>query len=325
MSRSVSAPSSVTKTSPCWNGFIVPGSTFRYGSSFCMVTRSPRSFSNRPRLDAVSPLPRLDATPPVTKTYLVEIDLDTSGGAAKMELPWSVRWRAACLRRPCVPKTTLASTTPALCFPRATRITGDGHSPSQRHNHAANACCRAEWASSARAVRTRQRAGPFLCPARDRGRLGLAELGQGDRADHGERESRGRKADEAVACRVAKENHADDGRQHRLGEDGGRGRHRDIPVLKRRRVEQEGDHSGGRKRVAGRVTDQVGRREAHEDAGRDAHDAVTEPGDHAERKRPVPPGQARSGDAHQPDDPASDDQAEPELITYSSGTRRARR
>ena len=27
MSRSVSAPSSVTKTSPCWKGFIVPGST----------------------------------------------------------------------------------------------------------------------------------------------------------------------------------------------------------------------------------------------------------------------------------------------------------
>src|SRR5699024_6064598 len=27
MSRSVSAPSSVTKTSPCWNGFIVPGAT----------------------------------------------------------------------------------------------------------------------------------------------------------------------------------------------------------------------------------------------------------------------------------------------------------
>jgi hypothetical protein len=28
------APSSVTNTSPCWVGLIVPGSTFRYGSSF---------------------------------------------------------------------------------------------------------------------------------------------------------------------------------------------------------------------------------------------------------------------------------------------------
>src|SRR5688572_23137451 len=71
MSRSVSAPSSVTNTSPCWNGFIVPGSTLRYGSSFCMVTRRPRDLSSRPRLEAVRPLPSDDATPPVTKTCLV--------------------------------------------------------------------------------------------------------------------------------------------------------------------------------------------------------------------------------------------------------------
>src|SRR5262249_11502216 len=71
MSRSVSAPSSVTNTSPCWNGFIVPGSTFRYGSSFCIVTRRPRAFSRLPRLLAVSPLPSEEVTPPVTKTCLV--------------------------------------------------------------------------------------------------------------------------------------------------------------------------------------------------------------------------------------------------------------
>src|SRR3954451_15529322 len=71
MSRSVSAPSSVTKTSPCWNGFIVPGSTLRYGSSFCIVTRRPRDFSRLPRLEAVSPLPSEEATPPVTNTCLV--------------------------------------------------------------------------------------------------------------------------------------------------------------------------------------------------------------------------------------------------------------
>src|SRR5918998_945855 len=71
MSRSVSAPSSVTNTSPCWKGFIVPGSTLRYGSSFCIVTRNPRAVSSCPRLDAVSPLPSEEATPPVTNRYLV--------------------------------------------------------------------------------------------------------------------------------------------------------------------------------------------------------------------------------------------------------------
>src|SRR5215467_5026109 len=69
MSRSVSAPSSVTKTSPCWNGLIVPGSTLRYGSNFWSWTRSPRAFSRRPSEAATIPFPRADTTPPVTKTY----------------------------------------------------------------------------------------------------------------------------------------------------------------------------------------------------------------------------------------------------------------
>src|ERR1700738_1927089 len=97
MSRSVSAPSSVTNTSPCWNGFMVPGSTLRYGSSFCMVTRRPRALSSAPRLEAVSPLPREEATPPVTKRCLVgrrsffaaaaDLLLDT----ANVGLPWLLR------------------------------------------------------------------------------------------------------------------------------------------------------------------------------------------------------------------------------------------
>src|SRR5437867_5691121 len=70
MSRSVSAPSSVTKTSPCWNGLIVPGSTLRYGSNFCTCTFRPRAFSRRPSEAAVIPLPSDETTPPVTKTYL---------------------------------------------------------------------------------------------------------------------------------------------------------------------------------------------------------------------------------------------------------------
>src|SRR5438874_12313982 len=67
MSRSVSAPSSVTNTSPCWNGFIVPGSTLIYGSSFCIEIRKPRALRSLPRDAAVKPLPRLEDTPPVTK------------------------------------------------------------------------------------------------------------------------------------------------------------------------------------------------------------------------------------------------------------------
>jgi hypothetical protein len=70
MSRSVSAPSSVTKTSPCWNGLIVPGSTFRYGSNFCALTERPRDFSRRPSDAATIPLPSAETTPPVTNTYL---------------------------------------------------------------------------------------------------------------------------------------------------------------------------------------------------------------------------------------------------------------
>src|SRR5262249_29370111 len=46
---------------------MVPGSTLMYGSSFCMVTRSPRLLSNRPSEEAVSPLPNELVTPPVTK------------------------------------------------------------------------------------------------------------------------------------------------------------------------------------------------------------------------------------------------------------------
>src|SRR5256885_8892343 len=42
-----------------------------YGSSFCIVTRTPRFLSRRPSEDAVSPLPSEEATPPVTKMCLV--------------------------------------------------------------------------------------------------------------------------------------------------------------------------------------------------------------------------------------------------------------
>src|SRR5262249_58535053 len=69
-SRSVSAPSSVTYTSPCWYGLIVPGSTLIYGSNFCIVTRYPWPSSRQPIEAAARPLPSDDTTPPVTKMYL---------------------------------------------------------------------------------------------------------------------------------------------------------------------------------------------------------------------------------------------------------------
>ena len=50
---------------------MVPGSTLRYGSSFCIVTRRPRDFRSMPSEEAVKPLPRLETTPPVTKMCLV--------------------------------------------------------------------------------------------------------------------------------------------------------------------------------------------------------------------------------------------------------------
>src|SRR5260370_40394803 len=49
---------------------MVPGSTFRYGSNFCSVTRSPRLSSRHPMDAAAMPLPRDETTPPVTNMYL---------------------------------------------------------------------------------------------------------------------------------------------------------------------------------------------------------------------------------------------------------------
>src|SRR5436190_12419956 len=77
MSRSVSAPSSVTNTSPCWNGLIVPGSTLMYGSNFCTRTFSPRALSRRPSEAAVMPLPSDETTPPVTNTYFADVGVVT--------------------------------------------------------------------------------------------------------------------------------------------------------------------------------------------------------------------------------------------------------
>src|SRR5688572_6257985 len=49
---------------------MVPGSTLRYGSSFCMETEMPRDLRILPRLAVVIPLPTELTTPPVTKMNL---------------------------------------------------------------------------------------------------------------------------------------------------------------------------------------------------------------------------------------------------------------
>src|SRR5580698_10223289 len=48
---------------------MVPGSTFRYGSHFWRVTRSPRLSRRQPIEAAATPLPKEETTPPVTKIY----------------------------------------------------------------------------------------------------------------------------------------------------------------------------------------------------------------------------------------------------------------
>ena len=51
------APSTVTKTSPCWYGDIVPGSTFKYGSHLRTLTLSPLALSRQHTEAAVIPFP----------------------------------------------------------------------------------------------------------------------------------------------------------------------------------------------------------------------------------------------------------------------------
>src|SRR6267143_6549820 len=61
---------------------MVPGSTLRYGSSFCRETLRWRAFRMFPIDAAVIPLPSEETTPPVTKTYF-DID-DLQGGFSNL-------------------------------------------------------------------------------------------------------------------------------------------------------------------------------------------------------------------------------------------------
>ncbi len=66
------------------------------GSSFCIVTRSPRVFTSAPRLVAVGYLPREAAAPPVTKKCMVpnaptvrreQVNLHVKRGAVERFVP----------------------------------------------------------------------------------------------------------------------------------------------------------------------------------------------------------------------------------------------
>jgi hypothetical protein len=60
---------------------MVPGSTFRYGSSFWRETLRWRAFRMFPIDAAVMPFPSEETTPPVTKTYF---DIETSRAVLTM-------------------------------------------------------------------------------------------------------------------------------------------------------------------------------------------------------------------------------------------------
>src|SRR5574344_1304597 len=74
-SRSVSAPSSVTYTSPCWYGLMFPASTLMYGSHFIIAIFKPLHSRRLPIALEATPFPKLEQTPLVTKIYLLILRL----------------------------------------------------------------------------------------------------------------------------------------------------------------------------------------------------------------------------------------------------------
>src|SRR5215471_10997357 len=69
-------------------GFMVPGSTLRYGSSFWIVILRPRVSSRLPIDAEARPFPSDDTTPPVTKMNLVCLP-DGFAGALMVGSPLS--------------------------------------------------------------------------------------------------------------------------------------------------------------------------------------------------------------------------------------------
>src|SRR5262249_33449701 len=72
---------------------MVPGSTLRYGSNFCSVTRRPRLSSRHPMDAAAIPFPSDETTPPVTKMYLAMSFRALQGSFKQLGYALQVGWR----------------------------------------------------------------------------------------------------------------------------------------------------------------------------------------------------------------------------------------
>jgi hypothetical protein len=124
---------------------------------------------------------------------------------------------------------------------------------------------------------------------------------------------------------VAEEDDADDGGRHRLGQHHRRGGHRHAAAFQRGGVEHERDDASRGDRVSGRVTGQLKRLEAGQDAGGDAEHAVAEPGHQAERGGPVGLVELGRGHAHHGQARDRHDERELEHRAHLRGALGARR
>src|SRR6185369_8903803 len=77
-------------------GFMVPGSTLRYGSSFWMVSLRPRASSKEPIDAEARPLPSDETTPPDTKMNLVFFDGPREDGRVIVHVLQRQARRARC-------------------------------------------------------------------------------------------------------------------------------------------------------------------------------------------------------------------------------------
>ena len=73
---------------------MVPGSTLMYGSSFTMLTLSPRDSRMAPREAAAMPLPSEETTPPVTQIKRVIVSTVAKKGGIRIgDAPGTSKWR----------------------------------------------------------------------------------------------------------------------------------------------------------------------------------------------------------------------------------------
>src|ERR1700759_4317544 len=172
-----------------------------------MITFRPRSLSRRPRLEAVSPLPRLDATPPVTKRCRVDTGRDRYADAAKGRLPgasiggWNPLSTGHQDNRRWVPGASL-TLSPFGRRPWSAGLVGGSRWWSGESG---------QWVRRGPGWRSGPRAcGPRRCARRPGAaavRVGLAEPAQNHRAAYGERKTGDGQPGHAGPGAVAEEHH----------------------------------------------------------------------------------------------------------------------